>query len=282
MLARPATLRDPRTPDQIVVEQHSLTHFPSQSWCKMCVESRARDSPHREQSNIDAVVPQLQFDYGYMGDGGPLQIACFLVGTDTSSGAMHATMVPDSKKMDMTHVVAATTKWVSDLWYARFCPHGDKEGVLQLLLDRVTTIVVWQHKNGKFHDKCNRHRARSCSQRQNPVLRCDDTFTDAAVDNQTPSVGCHKIQRAQKHTYDTVILPLSEQVLARRPGANANQRLQPCVTGLWLGRDTLSDEHLVGTTAGVMRSRAVRRLQEPARWVPAVLKALPSHRGRYI
>ena len=68
MLASPATLRDPGTPDQIVVEQHSLTHFPSQLWCKMCVESRGRDSPHREQSKIDVVVPQLQFDYGYMGD----------------------------------------------------------------------------------------------------------------------------------------------------------------------------------------------------------------------
>ena len=39
--------------------------------------------PHREQSKIDAVVPQLQFDYGYMGDGGTLQIACFLVGAET-------------------------------------------------------------------------------------------------------------------------------------------------------------------------------------------------------
>ena len=70
MPARPATLRDPGTPDQIVMEQHNLTHFPSQPWCKMCVESRGHDSPHREQSQIDAVVPQLQFDYGYMGDGG--------------------------------------------------------------------------------------------------------------------------------------------------------------------------------------------------------------------
>ena len=36
---------------------------------------------HIENSRkIDAVVPQLQFDCGYMGDGGPLQIACFLVG----------------------------------------------------------------------------------------------------------------------------------------------------------------------------------------------------------
>ena len=88
MLSRPATLRDPGTPDQIAVGQHTSTHFPSQPWCKECVESRGRDSPYRELLNIDAVVPQLKFDDGYMGDGDALQIACFLVGTDTSSGAI--------------------------------------------------------------------------------------------------------------------------------------------------------------------------------------------------
>ena len=66
----------------------------------------------------------------------------------------------------------------------------------------------------------------------------------------------------------------SEQVLARRPGATVNQLMLPCVTGLWLGLDTLSDEHLIGAAAGVMRSRAVRRLQEPARWVLAALNAM--------
>ena len=71
MPARPATLRDPGTPDQIAMEQHNLTHFPSQHWCKMCVDSRGHDSPHREQSKTDAVVPQLQFDYGYMGGWRP-------------------------------------------------------------------------------------------------------------------------------------------------------------------------------------------------------------------
>ena len=96
MLARPPTLRDPG--------KHSLTHFPSQPWCKMFVESRGRDSP-----KIDAVVPH----------GGPLQIACFLAGAGTSSGAIHATMVPDSKKMDMPFVVAATAKWVRDLRHSQ-------------------------------------------------------------------------------------------------------------------------------------------------------------------
>ena len=34
-------------------------------------------------------------------------------------------------------VVAATAEWVRDLGYERFCLHGDTEGVLQLLLDKV-------------------------------------------------------------------------------------------------------------------------------------------------
>ena len=117
--ARPATLRGPATLPQIGMEQHSLTHFSSQPWCKMCVESRGHDSPHGEQSEIDAVVPQLQFDYRYMGGGGPLQIACFLVGADTFSGAIHATMVPDIQKMDTPYLVAATAKWVRDVVYSQ-------------------------------------------------------------------------------------------------------------------------------------------------------------------
>ena len=32
MASRPGTLKDPLTPDQVVLDQHSLTHFPSQPW----------------------------------------------------------------------------------------------------------------------------------------------------------------------------------------------------------------------------------------------------------
>ena len=40
MPSRPATLKDAGIPDQIVLDQHSLTHFPSQPLCKVCVQSR--------------------------------------------------------------------------------------------------------------------------------------------------------------------------------------------------------------------------------------------------
>ena len=42
----------------------------------------------------------------------------------------------------------------------------------------------------------------------------------------------------------------------------------------WDVSDTLGDEHLTSTAAGVMRRLAVRRLVEPARWVPAAMNAM--------
>ena len=83
-----------------------------------------------------------------MGNGGLLQIACFLVGTDTSSGALHATMVPDSKKMDMPYVVATTAKSVRDLGYERFCLHGDKEVLVDWQILRQVSPAQSHESNG--------------------------------------------------------------------------------------------------------------------------------------
>ena len=212
------------------------------------------------------------------------------MGTDTSFGAIHKTLVPDSKKMDMPYVVATTAKWVRDLVYERVCPHGDK-GVLQLLLDKVARECRPEGQDWRFCTSVTDRAIREMEQRRKPSpqyvdllehiwqfsktktrsFESDNTLSDASmiltrynVRRDTRMTPYEKI-RGQKYRQE--ILPLGEQVLSRRPGANVNQLLQPWVTGLWLGGDTLSDEHLIGAAAGVMRSRAVRRLQEPARCV---------------
>ena len=86
------------------------------------------------------MVPQLQSAYGNLGDGGPPKIACFLMGTDTPSGAIHGTMVPDSKKTDMPNVVAGTAKWWRAVEYARYYLHGDK---------RSSSVAVWCGGGGR-------------------------------------------------------------------------------------------------------------------------------------
>ena len=118
-------------------------------------------------------MPQLQFDYGYMGDGGPLPIVCVLVGADTPPGAIHATMVPDSKKMDVPGVVAATAKWVRDKGYERFLSTGTQRRSSSVATgQKWPKNVVLKDKTGKFYDKCHRHRAIRAMERRKPSPQC--------------------------------------------------------------------------------------------------------------
>ena len=135
-------------------------------------------------------MPQLQFDYGYMGDGGPLQIACFLVGADTSSGAIHATMVPDSKKMDMPCVVAATAKWCVTWgmnvsvytktkkeffscywtkWREKCRPEGQDWQILRQM-SPTEPSEQWSRGESRLHSAWTCQHKSGSSQRQNPVF----------------------------------------------------------------------------------------------------------------
>ena len=58
MLARPATLRDPGTPDQIMMEQHSLTHF-SESGAKCA--SNLEDVIHHFENSRKSMQLRLNF-----------------------------------------------------------------------------------------------------------------------------------------------------------------------------------------------------------------------------
>ena len=223
-------------------------------------------------------------------DGGPLQIACFFVGTDTSSGAICATMVPEPKKMDMPHVDAGTAKWETKEEFFGCCwTKWQKNVVLEEQDWQINCHVspTQSHQSNGVAEKavCTvRGLLRTCL----AVIKDKVSFDVTTRSPMLPWTIRHAawvlprynvrrddtVQKIRGQKYRKEILPLGKQVLARRPGANVYQLLQPWVTGFLLGRDTLSDEHLVGTADGVMRNRAVRRLQEPARWVPEVLQGM--------
>ena len=181
-----------------------------------------------------------------------------------------------------------------DLGYERFCLHGDKEGVLQLLLDKVARECRPEEQDLQILRQVSptqSHQSNGATEKAVSTVRglartylhfskTHSPMLPWTVRHATWVPTRYNVRRDTRMTpYEKIrelkdrkeILPLGEQVLARRPGANVNQLLQAWVTGLWLGRDTLSDEHLIGTAAGVMRSRAVRRLQETARALNAML-----------
>ena len=190
---------------------------------------------------------------------------------------MHAKVVPDSMKMA---VVAATAKWVRNLEYERLCLHGEKEGVLQLLLDKVAKECRPEGQDWKMlrqPSPTQSHQSNGAAEkavsteqeiagaylavlkRRNSIFWSDNTLSDASVDDQTRSVDPHSMQCEMRHTND----PVREDSWTENYRKSSPSR-----------SDTLSNEHLIGAAAAVMRSRAVRPFQEPARCVPAALNAM--------
>ena len=156
----------------------------------------------------------------------------------------------NSKKFDMPYVVAASAKWVRDLGYERFCLHGNKEGVLKFLLDKVAKNVVLKDKTSPTQSHQSNGAAEKAVSTVRGLARTCLAVLKDIIQSLSFEVTTHSpmLRWTIRH--------------AACPGANVNQFLQLWVTGVWLGRETLSDQHLTGTAAGVMRNRAVRRLQK--------------------
>ena len=55
----------------------------------------------------------------------------------------------------------------------------------------------------------------------------------------------------------------------RRPGAQLNNLDTHWSDGIWLGRDSETNQHFFGTEDGIVRAKAIRRMVEAQQRVPA-------------
>ena len=246
MLARPATLRDPGTPDQIVMEQQSRTHILRVSPGARCA-SNPEDVIHPISLTTDTWVTEA---------------ACRSRASSWEQTLLLETSTrrwcPTPRRWTCPYVCAATAKWVRDLGYERFCLHGDTEGVLQLLLDKWQKNCRSEGQDWQILQQVSptqSHQTSGAAEKAVSTVRGQARTCLAVLTDKIPSfeVTTHSpilpwtirhaawiltrynVRRDTRMTlyenfrgqkYRKEILPLGEQVLARRPGANVNQLLQ--------------------------------------------------------
>ena len=80
-------------------------------------------------------------------------------------------------------------------------------------------------------------------------------------------------EKIRHMSYQSPILLVGEAVACRRPGALVNKLESAWLEGIWLGRDSKTDEHLIGTPSGMVRSRALKRRVERRRCDTDLLNA---------
>ena len=66
--------------------------------------------------------------------------------------------------------------------------------------------------------------------------------------------------------FQSSLLNFAEAVLAKESGVQEGKLGSSLDLGIWLGRSTRTNEHLVGTRVGVIKARTVKRLPETLKW----------------
>ena len=87
-----------REPTKAEREEHGRTHCPYRSWCRHCVKSRARNSPHRNSDPDEPIeemkAPRIHMDYFFMSrEDEEASKNALLVVADERSGSKYARAV---------------------------------------------------------------------------------------------------------------------------------------------------------------------------------------------
>ena len=203
---------------RIVLDQNSLAHFLSQPWCKICVASRGRDSPHQEQPKNGQRAAPTSVSWPHVQRKPSTE---FLVPRTPllEPSCRHWCQTP---RRWTCPVVAGTARWVRDLGYERFCQHEDKERVLHLLLDKVAKDSRPVGHGGQIIRQMSptqSHKAMAQRRRPSPhcavllahtwqssktatrVCRRGARFADVAVDHHTLRVFSRDTTCAEAHAW---------------------------------------------------------------------------------
>ena len=134
------------TPEEIA--QHELTHLPAVPWCEACIKGRGRDAPHRDKQghNIDAVLPVIQCDYGFLTEPSPAgesssEGTTVLFASCRASTNLFATVCSNKGPTDK-YAVTAMASWLWELGHPRMILQCDGEPAIEAFVTAVRDRVV--------------------------------------------------------------------------------------------------------------------------------------------
>ena len=298
----PRGMAVPETPSVKEREGHELTHVPSQPWCSVCVRAKGVDARHlrrpagrrAEDQGVDH-LPVIQFDYAYVssGDARGQQVKMRTI-LDTSTGYGTACVI-DVKGGGDKYAISSAVSFLKELGYTRFRCRTDPEPAIKthvdivikcLADDRVVEQVLPEETIPASHASLGALEGwHSLLQGQIRALRLDVEERLGSVVGTThqclPWLVRHAswlLNRFQRRQNGATAFENLKRVSYNKPLLQFGERCHwleaERVTykydprwgiGVWLGRHTASDAHLIGTPGGVIQVRTVRRLTREQR-----------------
>ena len=286
-------IKAPEQPTAQERAEHELTHLPYRSWCPTCVQNKGRADNHPRQHSKQPVV---QFDFCFFKTLGEKETTPILTGIDVETGMSMAVLV-NSKTADFQYHVQCIQTFLMECGRVQAVLNStilqsDQEDHLIALLRATAAkmggnITVRQAPTytsqaqgsvERFHRTLMGQVRTLKSQLQNnydirltskhPIVAWMVRHTAYLLNRYAiHSDGNTSFFRRWHKEHKTPLCEFGETVLYMLPNSavipKMEQRFMP---GIWLGKDTTSNENLIGISNKVVRARTIRRLPAPEKY----------------
>ena len=274
----------PVRPSPDKVAQHELTHLPFAAWCPVCVCGRAADAPHVRRLPDESTEAVVEADYAYLGAG--VGLVTLLVATDMDSGAVFATQTP-LKGQEGLHAIRSMVAWLNELGLKRLTLQTDGEAALikwaefvkresSLTINLRQSPLESSQSNGGAERAVRTVKDMTRTLIEHVRVRCGVyVSTTHTLHSWAVRHAAWLVTRFQPHgggketswfrlrgrPYSSPVYEFAEAVMVRFPGATSRARSR-WAKGVFVGKVDSTDEVVVLTENGMIRSRAVRRMPQ--------------------
>ena len=288
-------MKCPYKPTQQEKENHARSHIPFRSWCKHCVRGKSKSSPHpSSNSSEERQKPVISFDYAFFGgtdeeDAEKNGHTAFLIMHDTESRAVYA-YVTERKGID-ERLCKRVVADLENLGYKEVVMKSDQEPALENFLEVVKAnwnADVVPEESPVGNSQSNGAIERAIQTWKGQVRTLKDALESRIVANIDPSskIMCWLVEYAAtlmrrcslgpdgRTAYQKMkgrvskrgLVEFGEKVWYRPLRARTNSLDVVMAEGVFVGVLDRSDEVLIVTKDGLIKSRDVRRQPEDDRW----------------
>ena len=274
---RPKALKQPSEPTLTERLEHELTHLPFRPWCDVCVRSKSRQSKSRK---LSMKQPVLQMDRSFLGDSthAKEQITILNV-VDVLTNMALSVVIPTKARTPYSQ--AELRRFVLETGRTFGILQCDPEPALKALAASVTgevgglslrqTPVGWKQAQGTvgnmqatLYGQIKALRL-EIEKRYGVELSVHSALFTWVVRHAQWLInrylcnaeGTPAFERRWGKRYAGFLCRFGETVLFRKPHTVKGQ--PAFIPGIWLGKDTESDQHFCADGSGVFKARTVKR-----------------------
>ena len=274
----------PRQPSQHEREEHELTHLPFRAWCKTCVAAKARQAYHTKQPDRRDC---LQLDFGFLTEGNRQD--AILVVTDARTGCCAALLC------ETKHTTETLIRFVLSFIFETGRTHTpiqtDDEEATKALAKAVSrrigipTFTSPAYSSGSL-GHTDRFIQTLWAQLRTLRTQMGDKYSKLQISTTHPIVGWAirhaswiltrylrhadgktSYERRWQRPYASPLCIFGETVVYAEQTKVLPKHAIRFNSGIWVGRCTISNAHLVVDGSKLSRTRTVRRFPEGSeRW----------------